>query len=321
MSSATPFGKRIVAVDAVDRTTTGAVKQRPRFRSFLPPSWITILVAIVLLPVSADYVWSKVNSQGRTQFFEGLTENYGFYDFLQRNMAIYKDSERLLGIPSEHRRQPTYGETMKFANDLPNRFEEVARQLADASNRDRKRPRSLSKSDTDHKRQTDWREASLQDVLALRKNARSELAGASQALGINSSPGDDSQFAEMEELMESLATDWSSLDHKERVDTIVAINKMTAAIFNDMVPMPTAYGGVYLHAIEPVGTKVRYIYRIDVDRPGSVVAEISDNLTGEICNRQITGKMIRHGGTYEVLFVDPNDQRINKFIITEAECR
>lgn len=296
--------------------------QKERIRSRLPvfASRLAILVGTGFLLLTADYVWSKVNNEGRSKFIYQITGAYSLSDLFDHNDAIYDDVVQLLGSPSENKRQPTLAETRQFTNDLPNRFEDVSRQLAAASDRDRIRVTSQLDSDTRGENQIGWRKLSLQEVLALRRNAKTQFSGINRALGIKSGMRHDEQFDGIDGLMEALATDWSTLNPAERKDVIVRINKQTAVVITDMPPIPTAYTEVYLHSVEPIGTKIRYTYIVNAGQPASRISEIGTNLKNEICNREVTRTILENGGAYEFAFHNSEDNLISLLPVTESEC-
>ena len=315
MPSIMPFGKRTVATRAID---TSGDDGQAQHRSVLPTfaSRVANLVAIAVLLVTADYVWSEVNTEGRSTFYSEITGVSSFSDLLERNEAIYEDVVRQLGEPSDDKRQPTYAETMKFADDLPNRFEAVSRQLAAASDRDDKRQPDPPDIGSPAKPQNVWRELSLQDVEALRENAKTQFSSINEALGIGSRVGRDHRFDRMDKLMSALAVDWSKLNSAEKREKIVRINKQIAAVFHDLLPIPTAYSDVALHAIEPVGTRIRYSYMLNAGQSAPTVAEIANTLSDEICDRAVTRTILRNGGAYEVAFHNPDDTLVHQFTVT-----
>ncbi len=320
MPSITPFGKQAAAAQAIE-TSRDDGQARHRSGSPLFASRVANLVAIAVLLVTADYVWSEVNTEGRSKFYSELTGVSSFADLFEENEAIYEDVVRQLGEPPDEKRQPTFAETMKFANDLPNRFQDVSRQLAAASDRDEKRTPNPPATGSPAKPQKVWRELSLQDVESLRENAKTQFSSINEALGIRSRVDRDHRFDRMDKLVSTLAVDWSQLGPAEKRKKIVRINKQTAAVFDDLLPMPTAYSDIELHAIEPVGTRMRYSYVVNAGQSVSTVAEIGKTLRDEICDREVTRTILKNGGAYDVAFHNPDDTLVHQLTVTESGCQ
>jgi len=281
----------------------------------------SIVFAFIVMLVSGNYVWSRVGGGEIAQLMGDQPGNWSKSNLFEQNQSFSNELSRLLGRSPVDRREPRLADTIRFANNLPSRFEDVARELAAASGRKRPRDGTADDNRLPSDRSVTWHEPSLAEILKMTNNAQSQFADVNRILGVRSSDKNpQNQSAGVNRLMEILSVDWSTLNPVERDQTIRDANFQTAFVFRKWLPMPTAFSDVSLFAIDPAGTTLRYSYRITPSQKDSNISQIGEKLRDQVCQQSITRLVIRHGGQYEIVLFDSDEQIIDQFIISESSC-
>lgn len=281
----------------------------------------SIVFAFIVVLVSGNYVWSRVGGEDITRLLGGQSGNWPMFSLFEQNQSFSNELSRLLGGSPVDRREPRLEDTIRFANNLPSRFEDVARELAAASGRKRPRDGTADDNRLPSDRSIIWHEPSLAEILKMTNNAQSQFADVNRILGVRSSDKNpQNQFAGVDRLMEILSVDWSTLNPAERDQTIRDANSQTAFVFRKWLPMPTTFSDVSLFAIDPVGPTLRYSYRINPSQKETNISQIGESLTHQVCQQSITRLVICHGGQYEIVLYDSDEQIIGQFNISESSC-
>ena len=281
----------------------------------------SIVFAFIVVLVSGNYVWPRVGGEEIARLLGNQPVNWPMFSLFEQNQNFSNELGRLLGDPPVDRHEPSLEDTIRFANDLPSRFEDVARELAAASGRKRPGDGTAGDNRLSSDRSVIRHEPSLAEILKMTNNAQSQFADVNRILGVRSSDKNpQNQFAGVDRLMEILSVDWSTLNPAERDQTIRDANSQTVFVFRKWLPMPTAFSDVSLFAIDPAGKTLRYSYRINPSQKEPNISQIGEKLRHHVCQQSITRPVIRHGGQYEMIFYDSDEQIINQFTISESSC-
>lgn len=281
----------------------------------------SIVFAFIVVLVSGNYVWSSVSGGEIARLMGDQPGSWPMFSLFEQNQSFSNELSRLLGGSPVDRREHRLEDSIRFANNLPSRFEDVARELAAASGRKRPRDGTAGDNRLRSDRSVIRHEPSLAEILKMAKNAQSQFADVNRILGVKSlDKNPQNQFSGVDRLMEVLSVDWSTLDSAERDQTIRDANSQTAYVFKKWLPMPTAISNVSLFAIDPAGTTLRYSYRINPSQKESNTSQIGKWLRDQVCQQSITRLVIRHGGQYEIVLYDSDEQILDQFNISESSC-
>jgi len=91
----------------------------------------SIVFAFIVVLVSGNYVWPRVGGEEIARLLGNQPVNWPMFSLFEQNQNFSNELGRLLGDPPVDRHEPSLEDTIRFANDLPSRFEDVARELVE----------------------------------------------------------------------------------------------------------------------------------------------------------------------------------------------
>lgn len=213
-------------------------------------------------------------------------------------------------------------EAYKMMKELPDRFEDVSRKLAEASGDDvAGKHASSSKAD---KPSMKFRRVSRDEVLAMATNAQNEFDAVHAALGVEtSSKATDRSQAPLTGLPSLGPVDVGNLNEQERARLLADATRKTARLYQKWLPIKDI-AGTRLTAVESTKTALQFSYRIrkQADDNYGVFAE---RLQHRLCAQSGSDAILQLGGRYEYKlherkFLLANKELVGHFAIDASSC-
>ncbi len=280
-----------------------------------------LIIAFIAILVPGAYVWSGVAEEKVHRLPEDKAPNRLMDRLTERYEGIVNELTQNLGERPTSRQKPNLESAVKFANNLPSRFEQITRELAAASGRKGPSDGTAGIKQLPRVHTVEPHELGLTEILKLSNHAKSQFANINRILGVRSaSKNSQGLVAGVDRLMEVLSVDWSALRPAERERVIRDANSQAAFVFRNWLPVATEIAGVTLFAIDPAGTTLRYSYRSKPSQPKLDLSRVRGNLNLQVCKNPITRVLLRYGGQFEFMFYGAEEQIIQEFSLSQSSC-